>query len=217
MKALAVLFAGSALALAANATVISGGSFSNPLQTTEISQTGTLAKFDSNLGHLTSLSLTLTGDLSTIITLKNNATQTQTAKSTTSVDLFFGSTEGALAILFANPVVSLTGTTGFQTLASGASVTLGPLTNNGSWVLTTSNAAALAALSALGGGTFGLDCHSISGVAVSGGGGNVASSQATQAACGASLSYTYDVPEPDALALVGLALAGIALVTRRKA
>jgi len=83
--------------------------------------------------------------------------------------------------------------------------------------LNTGNAAALAALSQLGGGTFTLTCDSSAGFTATGGGGNIKSDQSTQAACGASIKYTYDVPEPDALALVGLALAGIALVTRRKA
>ena len=220
MKSLAVLLAGSAFALASNAAIVSGGSFSNAMQPTEISQVGSLGLFDSTLGTLTSFSLTFSGKLSTSITLTNNSSGAGLAQGDTTVDLFMTSSIAALNGIISNPVVSLAGSTGLQNLAAGQTLTFGPLTANGGTTLTSSLAGVLAALSQSGGGNFTLDCSSISGFAGKGANGNLASSQTTEAACGADIAYTYterttQVPEPGALALVGIALVGLAMARRK--
>ena len=67
----------AALALvSANAATVTY-SFTNPLSATEINQTGSLSLFDSNLGTLTGASLTVTGNLESVVTFVNSAAKNQ--------------------------------------------------------------------------------------------------------------------------------------------
>ncbi len=212
------------LICAATAAALSGGaahalvltdSFNFPLSTTEINNTGQLDKFDSALGTLTSVTLTLDGQAVTTITMENTAAQGQRVEADARVRIFWSSDLGGLDL--SAIILDMQMGTGLQVLAPGATASFGPLNDNDTF---TQNPLASLFAAAPGGGTFNITCDSLSGLNTTGGGGNVVFSQVTQAGCGASISYDYiprqtSVPEPGALALLGLGLLGLGVVRRR--
>jgi hypothetical protein len=220
------------LSLALAAMLVAGGVHASPVSfefglpitevTTEISQTGALGLFDTNLGTLTGVSLTVFGSATFSFTVTNNAAQAQLAEVTARTRLFWSSDLAALNP-FLTDIISLQLSSGPQVFAAGSSQSFGPSTQTGQF--TDDLISIGGALSAAGGGTFNLTCNSLSGLIVDGGGGNLSIPQSTQAGCGARITYTFTppppppppgVPEPASLALVGLALAGAGFASRRR-
>ncbi len=217
----AVTLASSCFALNAQAGLISYEFGSPiPLETTEISQTGNLSLFDSTMGTLTGATLDLFGGASFTYGGTNNSAQAQNARITSSTELLWSSSLGALSPILAGNNISLSSNSGVMNYTVGQTRNFGPFLIND-----TSSSdlfGILASLQNPGGGIFSLTCDSLSGLSVTGGGGNISTTQSTQAGCGARISYNFDtdppssVPTPGSLPLFGLGLTGALALRRRR-
>lgn len=205
------------LSFSAHSLVISS-EYGLPLveSTTEVNETGFLDLFDASLGTLTGAVLSIFGSATQSFSVTNNAAQSQTANVTSSVNLLWSSS------LTTDPLVGLVQsfslTTGFVTYEVGETISYGPDSDDRQDIFM------LGAMlnNVTGSGQFSVNCESLSGLAVRGGGGNLFIPQSSTAGCGARIVYTYDeeppatVSAPGAVALIGLCLAGLGW-SRRKA
>src|SRR5215472_8552253 len=204
--AIAVLILTSSLASAALLTV-NCSVVSSP---TELNANIVCPQFSG--GGLTSVQISVSGGITGSITLTNNASTSQTVTGTTSSAFSIGALAGFTIV---NPIFSASYTTGPQSLTAGQSKTFAGLSGTGSDNLGT-DTTVLAPYT--GAGTFNIAVSTLTALAVSGGGGQVASAQSTSANGTATVTYNSamtGVPEPGTLAMIGLGILGLAFVSRR--
>lgn len=193
--------------------------FSFPEELTDITKTGQLNYFDSNLGTLTGAYLELFGSATTAGSLRRTESGTADYNVKVDVDLFFTGGSGVAGIdsWIASQLIVFAETFPLENVGTTFK-DFAALTNQQNVSLDLF--AYLSGIQQPGGGSFNIDGETITAFTVTGGGGNTELSKTTTAGIGARITYTYTpfsvIPEPSQ-AISTLALCTFGLMLRRRA
>lgn len=193
----------------ATADLISGPfTTSTPISSTLTDWNGSLSfpKFNSSLGILQSVTLYVSGSMSTVLTVTNSSPTGSSGTAKTELQYTIQDSGGNLNV----PQIDLIGPSYAYNLGAGGTITSGTLTKSGNNTEVYTLAAILAEFT--GPGTIILPASTFTQTLVANTGGNTAASQITNASLTGTVTYNYITPEPATLILFGLGT----LLFRRK-
>ncbi|NRA55020.1 MAG: PEP-CTERM sorting domain-containing protein [Gammaproteobacteria bacterium] len=153
--------------------------------------------------------------------MTNTASAAQSFSFESTLNFFFDVTSVNQVVPVATFEAILASTGGFVALVTNETLDLGTQNDSGSYELMVSGAA-LSDFIGAAGDTFELCCTTFTGSTMTGGG-NIDTTQQTQAACYADIAYTYSadapvaqVPEPSSLWLFVVSILGFSGLRKRK-
>jgi len=161
--------------------------------------------------NLQNIAITIDGSINGSITLTNNGTASNTGAGTTTSQFTVGPLSGFTILA---PLFSATFTTGTQTLTAGQSKTFSGLSGMGMATITDNSVFGPYE----GAGNFMIPVSTLTGLTITGGGGNFAGGQSTSASATASVVYTFasGVPEVGTITYLSTGLGAIVLGLLRR-
>lgn len=176
------------------------------------------SKFNANLGTLNSITLTIETDITTVITVTNNAASASNGSVQTRVRVWLKDPGNLIGLTpQINTYVPEDADSSYD-LDPGESMALGPYTGTGYKSNSYTSGSMLSEFT--GNGQIALALSTLTATVLENQGGNTASSQVTSASGSVTLAYNYSaVPEPStvALAVLGAAAVLVPVLRRRMA
>ncbi len=190
-------------------TITEPATVSVPMTKTEWAKTISFPEFNPSLGTLVSVTLNLSGSMSTVITVTNHANSRPGTSSGTATTVSQISVEDPGDNL-ASPGITLTSPGYPYSLAAEQSVTSGPLSDNGSDSNTYTQPGVLSEFT--GAGIISLSASTSTSVSLVNTGAPTTATANTYDALNGSVTYTYVTtitPEPSTVALLCVAVMGL--------